>query len=289
MKSPSFGLPPQHLDIPDKIRVSLYVVAPAFNYEFDDRIFDHKLLKSFTDERFDKKTRAHLLSAKTTSMLSFELNPAPPILKPLETFLQYLNVGAEAEVLIRASQYLVQVTGIQQIGALDAAVTGVEIVNFAAALLAEEVGGIIVEPYSLKILETPESFTGLQTPQPGIPSLLPFLTIVQSQDPQLIRTTSLGLNRFGLPDFEVKHTPEELAAPLATLISGLAQTFFEDIVRTRKAGKDQYDIRGAQGSTRVPLKIGRLGNERALNLAFHGRQAEKNEALRQLLQDLDLV
>jgi|GEM_PF-6658995 len=309
------------MDIPGKIRVSLFVAAAQFDHEFDQRQIDHKLLKSVTDERFDKKMRSRLLPVKTSSLLTYELVPAAPVIKPLETFLQFLRVDPATEATLLNAEYMVEVTAVQELSRLADPVTAMELVAFAAALLAEDVGGIIVEPYSLKILDLPQDFAELQKIDEGVPPLYPFLTIVQSQSPtpnqtenqSQVRTTSHGLARIGLPELEIKFTDPALSPGLALLASGLAQCFFEDMVRvkTENPEQDRYDFssrtRGAltinqnhvakangdryqcQGSAAVPLKLSRGALDFNINLALHGRLADKNAALVEILKNLSLL
>src|SRR6202044_437063 len=83
-----------------------------------------------------------------TGVLRFELVEAAPAVKPLTTFLQYLELGEEVEQTILQARYMVEVTAVEQ---LNEAMLALKIVHFAAAFLARELGGLVVEPYSLKV------------------------------------------------------------------------------------------------------------------------------------------
>ena len=299
MKLPFFGkVTSQKLDIPKKIRVSLYVAAEQFDYEFERPSIDNKLLKATTAHSFDKKLRSHFLQTKTSSLLSFELEPAAAIIKQLETFLQFLKVDPAVEDIFLQSQYIVEVTAVQDMSELATPVTALELVGFAAALLAADTKGIVIEPYSLKILSQPEDLLPLHQLQPGLPALAPFLTIVQSQNDIQVRTTSHGLTRIGLPEIEIKFTDFDLAPAVATFTAALAQSIFEDVVRFKSESpdQDQYDFSATaitvsteSGSAAVPLKLSRGSLDLNINLALHGRHTDKNAALAEILKSLNLL
>lgn len=327
MKLPFFGkLTAQKLDIPKKIRVSLYVAAAQFDSEFDRPSIDNRLLKATTSHNFDKKLRSHFLQTKTSSLLTFELEPAAAVIKQLETFLQFLQVEPAVEDTFLQAQYMVEVTAVQEMSEFDSPVTALELVGFAAALLAAETKGIVIEPYSLKILSQPREFAQLLNLQAGLPPLCPFLTVVQSHnqfhdqshDHTQVRTTSHGLTRIGLPEIEIKFTDVELAPATAIFTAALAQSIFEDVVlaKAKSPELEQYDfstigdngqltvnrghverahggeiqnIGSGGGSARVPLKLSRGALDLNINLALHGRHTDKNAALAEILKDLNLL
>jgi hypothetical protein len=299
----------QSFDIPPKVRVSLYVVSDEIDYDFEAAVFDNKMVKSIADGPFDKRVRAQLMEAKLTGRFGFELVEATQFLKPLTSFLQYLDVGEDVEQTILEARHIVEVTAVEP---LSEAMSALKFVHFAAAFLARELEGVVVEPYSLKVYrEDDEALDKMQIIEAGTPSLKPFLTVVQSHDEgQKVRTTTHGLSRFGLPDFAVSDTEPALAGPLSYLMRGLAQSFFENVLKAKNEGLDRYSFakplnlsfeqlqKGNLGDLpasnqrasdqKVPLKLSRSLSEASIGFAFRGRRKEKNASLQALLAGLGL-
>ncbi len=146
----------------------------------------------------------------------------------------------------------------------------------------------------------------------GTPSLKPFLNVVQSVSKgQKLLTTTHGLLRFGLPDFRIKDCQPALAEPLAFLIRGLAQSFFEDLLRVKNEGNDRYSLKKPLTVTvehlkkgnledlpapcqspqdqQVSLKLNRSLTSFSLALAFYGRKEEREAKLHSLLAGLGLI
>jgi hypothetical protein len=301
---------PQAFDIPRKVRVSLYVASDELDYDFEAAVFDNKMLKSIADGPFDKHVRSQLMTAKLNGMLRFELVEAAPSIQPLETFLPYLNLEEEVEETILQAQYMVEITAVEP---LNQAMLALKVVHFAAAFLARELSGVVLEPYSLKVYtDNDKTLDQMQIVEDGTPSLKPFLTVVQSQGKgQKLRTTTHGLARFGLPDFSVRNDEPAIAGPLSYLMRGLAQSFFEAVLKAKNEGMDRYSFatplslsyeqlqKGNLGdlpapsqkpiTQKVPLKLSRSGPEASIGFAFRGRREEKNARLQSLLAGLGLV
>ncbi len=300
----------QSFDIPPKVRVSLYVVSDNLRYDFEPAVYDNKLLKAIADGPFDKHMRARMMEAKLSGMLRFERIKAAHAIEPIKDFLKYLQVEESIEDTILEARYLVEVTAIEPLSCKMAAL---KIVQFAAAFLARELEGIILEPYSLKLYNsTDETIDNLLTMDEACPSLLPFLNVVQSQARnKRLLTTTHGLSRFGLPDFTVKEDDITLAEPLSYFIRGLAQSFFESVLLAKDENADRFSLaspltitpehleRGNQNNLpqplgkvaaqEVPLKLNRTNARSSLDLAFRGRSAERSAKLQQLLHGLGLI
>ena len=299
----------QSFDIPQKVRVSLYVAGADLDYDFEAAVFDNKLLKSIADRPLDKGVRAQLMKGKLNGLLGFELVRTPSSIGPLTTLLPFLNVGDEVEEIILQSQYMVEITAVEE---LTEALFALKIVHYAAAVLAREIGGIVLEPYSLKVYtDNDDALTQMQSVEKGTPSLKPFLTVVQSLGKgDKLRSTTHGLSRFGLPDFAVKGADPALAEPLSYFMRGLAQSFFEDVLKAKHEGLDRYSLAKPQMVSydqlqkgnleelpapcqepvpqEVPLKLNRSGDQAVLGLAFRGRSAVRNAYLQSLLVGLGL-
>lgn len=300
----------QAFDIPPKVRISLYVATGQFGQEFDEAVFDNRLLRSIAEGPFDKHERAQLMEAKLSGMLRFEHVEAAPAVKPMQDFLKYLQVEEQVEETILQADHLVEVTAVEP---LSQAMLALKIVHFAASFLATELNGIILEPYSLKVYNRGDKMLDqLLKVEDGTPSLKPFLNVVQSVSKgQKLLTTTHGLSRFGLPDFRIKDCKPALAEPLAFLIRGLAQSFFEDVLRVKNEGNDRYSLKKPLAVTfehlkkgnledlpapsqtpqaqLVSLKLSRSLSSFSVDLAFYGRQEERATRLNNLLSGLGLL
>jgi hypothetical protein len=284
----------QAIDIPQKLRFNLYVFADSLLDDFDAVALDHKMLKSIAVIS-DRKKRARLSEMKMSTQLDFDLVEAEPCLKMFETFFSYLGIEEELANSIQSTSHLLEITTGDK---LTEEMPGFQMVQFAAAFLARETGGLLVDPLAYKIYKPEDEALDLMLSEAvAKPQVRPLLSVFQSTLPTgRLRTTSHGLCRFGLPEFDFQKTAAAQGQPLIELTYQLAQALLEDVIKRSLEGADTYSFReplpvfstASQSSQIVPLRLHRTVEGRAASLADHGRQNDRDQLLREVLDSLNL-
>ncbi|MBU6450492.1 MAG: hypothetical protein KGS72_01845 [Cyanobacteria bacterium REEB67] len=286
----------QAIDIPLKLRFNLYIFAESLLDDFDSVALDHKMLK-YIASLPESKTRARLSEMKMSTRLDFDLVEAEPCLKMFETFFSYLGVEEDRASAIQSTSHLLEITTGDKLTPL---MPGFQMVQFAAAFFARETGGLLIDPLAYKIYEPDApALQAMLSEAVGKPQLRSLLSVFQSTLPTgRLRTTSHGLCRFGLPEFDFQKTAAAQGAAVIELIYRLAQALLEDLIEkaSQGAGIDAYSFReplpvstaDCQSTVSVPLRLHRTVEGRAASLAHHGRQHERDQALVDLLTSLQL-